>query len=99
MSNCNKINSIEKLSLERLIDQIWDCYRKEQYGSAVKLSQKGLVTASKANDILWVQMFDVLYKEMIEAYSKNISKNESEESNVKGHVAVSNNYQTLKIIL
>lgn len=68
MNGCNKINSIEKLNLENLIDRIWEEYKEERYANAVKLSQKGLVSAAKTNDRQWVKMFDALCKEMIASY-------------------------------
>jgi len=73
-----KINSIEKLNLEKLIDTIWEEYREEHYASAIKLSQKGMIIAFKTNDRQWIKMFDALYKEMIDSYQKMDDTEKSE---------------------
>jgi hypothetical protein len=75
-----KINSIEKLNLEQLIDKIWGEYRKGEYLTAVKLSQKGLIGAFKTGNTQWVRMFDALYKEMITSYQEGCESTNIEEN-------------------
>lgn len=95
MSYCTKINSIEKLNLEKLIDTVWEEYRNGRYMTAVKLSQKGLITASKKNDVMWVRMFDGLYKEMISSYNESCDT-KSEEINTNMDILIKS-HQEIKI--
>ena len=97
MSYCTKINSIEKLNLERFVDKICEEYRKKDYVHAVNLSQKGLISASKSDNILWVQMFDGLYKEMISSYNESFdTKSEVINTNmdilIKSHQEIKINF-------
>jgi len=97
LNSCNKINSIEKLNLEKLIDTIWEEYREERYASAIKLSQKGMIIAFKRNDRQWIKMFDALYKEMIDSYQKMDDTEKTErdidmDMLIKGYQEIKVNY-------
>jgi len=91
----HKINSIEKLNLEKLIDTIWEEYREEHYASAIKLSQKGMIIAFKTNDRQWIKMFDALYKEMIDSYQK-MDDTEKTEMNIDMDLLIKD-YQDIKM--
>ena len=91
----HKINSIEKLNLEKLIDTIWEEYREEHYASAIKLSQKGMIIAFKTNDRQWIKMFDALYKEMIDSYQK-MDDTEKAEMHIDTDMLI-DGYQEIKL--
>jgi hypothetical protein len=65
--------------------------------NAVKLSQKGLISASKKNDKMWVRMFDALYKEMIDSYRESYNT-KSIEINTDMDISIKN-FQEIKIDL